>query len=219
MAFELLDEHEQGEVVRKWLRQNTMSIATGIALALLLIFGWQQWKHRQDGKAVEAALQYQALGVAVEGKRTEDADAIAAALRKDYPGTVYAVLAALGQAERAVVKGDLKAAAPDLDWARSNVKLPALKHLVNLRLAQVRLAEGDAAAALGLLESIDKAEYVGQAAELRGDALVKLDRDEEARAAYRDALAKLDPQAPNRSFVQMKLDDLGAAPAAAQQGS
>jgi len=219
MAFELLDEHEQGEVVRKWLRQNTMSIATGIALALLLIFGWQQWKHRQDGKAVEAALQYQALGVAVEGKRTEDADAIAAALRKDYPGTVYAVLAALGQAERAVVKGDLKAAAADLDWARSNVKLPALKHLVNLRLAQVRLAEGDAAAALGLLEGIDKAEYVGQAAELRGDALVKLDRDEEARAAYRDALAKLDPQAPNRSFVQMKLDDLGAAPAAAQQGS
>lgn len=219
MAFELLDEHEQGEVVRKWLRQNTMSIATGIALALLLIFGWQQWKHRQDGKAVEAALQYQALGVAVEGKRTEDADAIAAALRKDYPGTVYAVLAALGQAARAVVKGDLKAAAADLDWARSNVKLPALKHLVNLRLAQVRLAEGDAAAALGLLESIDKAEYVGQAAELRGDALVKLDRDEEARAAYRDALAKLDPQAPNRSFVQMKLDDLGAAPAAAQQGS
>jgi len=219
MAFELLDEHEQGEVVRKWLRQNTMSIATGIVLALLLIFGWQQWKQRQGRQVVEAALQYQALTKAVDEKRIEDADAIAAALRKDYTGTAYAVMAALGQAERAVTKGDLKAATADLEWALSKASVSALKQLISLRLAQARLADGDANGAIGLLDGIGKEDYAGQVAELRGDALVKLDRAEEARAAYQDALTKLDPQTPNRMFVQMKLDDLGGAPAAQQQGS
>jgi len=39
MAFDVLDEHEQGELVQKWLRENAMSIAIGIALGLILIFG------------------------------------------------------------------------------------------------------------------------------------------------------------------------------------
>jgi predicted negative regulator of RcsB-dependent stress response len=46
---------------------------------------------------------------------------------------------------------------------------------------------------------------------VRGDALVALNRKEDARAAYNDALANLDPNSPNRAFVQMKLSDLGGA--------
>ena len=42
---------------------------------------------------------------------------------------------------------------------------------------------------------------------------------EDKRKAYEDALSTLDPQAPARSFVQMKLDDIGgsAAPVAADK--
>ena len=87
MAFDVLDEHEQGELVQKWLRENAMSIAIGIALGLLLIFGWQQWKAHRARHAADASAQYQALVDAFDAKRNDDAKTLAEALRKDYPDT------------------------------------------------------------------------------------------------------------------------------------
>ena len=46
---ELLDEHEQGERVRAWLRENALGIIGGIALGLGLIYGWQWWQRQQEG--------------------------------------------------------------------------------------------------------------------------------------------------------------------------
>ena len=67
MSFDVLDEHEQGELVQKWLRENAVAIATGIALGLALIFGWQQWKVHRSTQDAAAAAQYQALADAVDG--------------------------------------------------------------------------------------------------------------------------------------------------------
>lgn len=211
MAFEVLDEHEQGELVRKWLRANAMSIAVGIAIGLALIFGWQQWKVRQLRTQGEAALQYGAFADAVAAKRGDDAAKIAEALRKDHAGSPYAVFAALTQAETAVTKGDLAAAQSDLAFADQNAKDPALKSLIALRTARVVLASGDASAALARLDGVPKSEFSALASELRGDALVKLGRPADARSAYEEALKGLDAQAPGRDVVQMKLADLPAA--------
>ena len=76
MAFDLLDEHEQGELVQKWLRENAMSIAIGIGLGLVLIFGWQQWQAHRVRNAAEAASQYEALSAAATAKRRSNAPAL-----------------------------------------------------------------------------------------------------------------------------------------------
>lgn len=211
MAFEVLDEHEQGELVRKWLRDNAMSIIVGIAIGLLLIFGWQQWKSRELRTQGEAAIQYKAFTDAVDAKRDEDATKIAEALRKDHAKSPYAVFTALRQAEVAVVKGDLKAAATDLAWASEASGDPALKALVALRRARVALADGNAEAALGFADGVPKTDFTATASELRGDALAKLGRHDDARSAYEETLKSLDPQAPGRDVVQMKLGDLPVA--------
>lgn len=214
MAFEVLDEHEQGELVQKWLRENAMSIAIGIALGLLLIFGWQQWKVHRVRHAAEAAAQYQALIDAADAKRNDEVDAIADTLRKDFPDSAYAVFAAMRQADIASAKNDLKSAEADLDWAQQHAGIPALKSLAAIGLARVKLDQNEADAALKLVDGLPKGDYAAMAGELRGDILAKLSRNDEARAAYQEALSNLDSQAPNRSFVQMKLDDLGPAAAA-----
>lgn len=216
MAFDVLDEHEQGELVRKWLRENALSIAVGVALGIVLIFGWQQWKTHRSRHAAEAAAQYEALNKAVEAKKDDEAAKVAEAVRKDYPDTVYAVLAALYQADTAVRKNDFPAAATALDWAEQHAGIGSLKSLVTLRMARVKLAQGDADGALKLLDGVPKDDYAAIAGEVRGDALVKLGRSDDARKAYQDALTNLDPQSPSRGFLQMKLDDLGGAAAAAQ---
>lgn len=215
MSFDVLDEHEQGELVQKWLRENAMSIAVGIALGLVLIFGWQQWKSHQSRKAVEAANQYQAMSDALTAKRFDDAKAIGDALRKDYPDSAYATFAALRAADAANDKGDLKTAATDLEWAEQHAGAPALKALAGINLAKVKLAQGDADGALKLLDAVPKGDYAAVAGEARGDVLAQLGRNDDARAAYQDALSHLDPQSPDRAFVQMKLDNLAAAKVAA----
>ena len=214
MAFDVLDEHEQGELVQKWLRENALSIAIGVALGLVLIFGWQQWKTHRARHTAEAAAQYQALTDAIEAKHDDEAATVAQAVRKDFPDTAYAVLAAMHQADVATRKGDLAAAATALEWAQQHAGVSGLKSLVTLRLARVKLAQGDADGAVKLIDGVPKESFPALAGEIRGDAQVKLGRIDAARAAYQDVLEHLDAQAPNRNLVQMKLDDLAAAPTA-----
>lgn len=214
MAFEVLDEHEQGELVRKWLHTNAMSIAIGIVVGLLLIFGYQQWKARELRTLSEAALQYSAFTEAVDAKRPDDAARIAETLRKDYAKTAFATLTALRQAAVQVEKGDLAAASADLDWASQSAGNDAMKSLIALRQARVSLAKGDAEVALGKLDQVAKADFPAQASELRGDALAKLGRNDDARLAYAEALTHLDEQSPERAYVEMKQ---GSLPVAVEQ--
>lgn len=217
MAFDVLDEHEQGELVQKWLRENAMAIAVGIGLGLALIFGWQQWQTHKATAAAAASAQFQALTEAVTAKKDEDAQKVAAAIRSEYPQSIYSVFAALQQADLAVQKGDLNGAAEQLAWAREHAKTSPLQWLIDLRSARIKLAQGDAAAALKLADGVGADNYVALAGELRGDALAKLGRNDEARKAYEAVLAATDTQGVDRNLLQMKLDNLGASAPAAQK--
>ena len=211
MAFDVLDEHEQGELVQKWLRENAMAILVGIGFGLVLIFGWQQWKVHGVRQTAEAAAQYQALADAAAANQADEVTGIATTLRKDYPKSTYAVLAALHEADMAAGKNDLAAAASALDWAREHAGDSSLQALVSLRSARVKLAQGDADGAIKLLDGLSDDGYAAVAGEIRGDALVKLGRTDDARAAYQDALTHIDVQAPTRNLLQMKMDDLATA--------
>lgn len=208
MAFEVLDEHEQGELVQRWLRENTFTILIGVGLGLLLIFGWQQWHAHRARKNLDAATQFDVLMTDADKKDFDAVKQIAEKLRSDYAGTPYAVLAAMREAEFDVDRADLAGAHAALDWAYQHAGIAALKALAGIRLARVELGQSKPRAALDLLDHLPPSAYDAQIDELRGDALVALKRDDDARKAYLDALANLDPSAPNRSFVQMKLDNI-----------
>lgn len=209
MALELMDEHEKGEHVRAWLRQNGSAIVTGVAIGLAGIFGWQWYQRSQIEHRVTAATQYQALTEAVERKDADAVAALATELGKSYQDTPYAALAALQLADIKLAAGDTAAAKEALRSVQGLSADPALLALATLRAARVALSSGDADAALKQVESVPKDMYAGFVAELKGDAMHALKRDDEARLAYQDALAALDSGAPNRRIVEMKLADLG----------
>lgn len=210
MAFDVLDEHEQGEMVRKWLRENALALAGGIGMGLVLIFGWQQWGVHKVRKAEEAATEYRSLVTASEAGDAGQAEALAASLRDGYSGTVYAVLAALRQADMAADAGNLDEAADALEWARANASGAALKGLVDVRLARVRLAAGDAAAALNVLNALPADSYPALREELLGDAFLASGQRDQARAAYQQALGHQEAGAPGEAIVRMKLESLAA---------
>lgn len=211
MAFDALDEHEQGELVRKWLRDNGSSILIGVGLGLLLIFGWQQWRSHQLRHQAEAAVQYDAMSTAVQAK---DAAAIGKGfelLKADYADTAYAVFAAMQQAEAALGNGDKTAALTAATWAFDHAKGDALKGLAGLRLARLKLGEGDAQAALDIAAKLPTDGYGAMIDELKGDALRSQGKNDEARGAYQSALQALEAAAPNRASLEMKLNALGGA--------
>lgn len=208
MAIELMDELEQGELVRNWLKQNLSAIVVGILGGIGLILGWQQFKAMKQSHAGQAQTQYVALAEAIEKNDAEATGKLNALLREKYSDTPYAVFAAFNAARQAVLKGDNDAAAKELTWAREQADLPALGDLATMRLARIKLAQGDAKGAMDLAATIASDAYKAMSAELRGDALVALKRDAEAEAAYDEALTALDAAASNREFVQMKRDDL-----------
>ncbi len=206
-----MDEHEQGELVRSWLRQNGGAIIGGVAIGLAGILGWQWWQHGKTQHRLDASSTYQALEEAVERKDTAGIDQLAAELGGKFADTPYGAMGLLRLADQKLAQGDAEAAQAALADAARAAQTPALTALANLRLARLQLAAGKAQEALDSLAKVPSNDYAGLAAETRGDALLALGRKDEAEAAYQDALTALETGAPSRFIVEMKLADLGVA--------
>jgi predicted negative regulator of RcsB-dependent stress response len=215
MAIELMDEHEQSEVVRKWLKDNVGTMLWGVIGGLLLVSGYEYWQRYARDRQEQAEAQYVSYTQALEKKDESAAPQLAALLRDKFPSSAYASFAALRESEQALAKGDAKAAAADLEFVRGHAKLPELTELATIRLARLQLAQGQADQALKLVGELKPEAYRALALEIKGDALRALKREAEARTAYDDALTVLDSAAPNRSYLEMKRNELGDAPAPA----
>ena len=206
MVDHLLDEHEQSERVRGWLRQNGAGLIAGIALGLAVIGGWNWWQQRQAGQQAEMGRQYSAVVAALGANDIKKASAEYAALAKK--DSEYAALAGMQLARAQVDAGDRDAAIATLRGVQS--KDAAIMSVVRSRTARLLLDAGKAQEALALLG--DKPEGAA-AIEARGDALFALGKIEEARAAYAQALVKLDVATPARRLVELKLIQVGGTPA------
>ncbi len=203
---DLLDEHEQSERVRNWLRANSAGLIIGVGLGLGAIYGWMWWKDQVQAKRLQASDSYQTIQEQVKAGKLKDAQAKAAALKD----SAYATLAALDLAKAQVDGGQRDAAIVTLRGAvaDANFKENLLAPIVNQRLAQLMIDAGKGEEALKLIAAADDA----GALEIRGDALFALGRRDQARDAYGKALAKLDVAAPQRRLVELKLSQSGGKP-------
>lgn len=209
-----IDEYEQGERVRTWLRNNGSSLIGGVAIGLASLGGWQWWQGQQEQHKVEAASEFQAFNKAVEAKEDAKAAAHAAALEQNHPDTPYPALAAMRRAQLLHSQGKDEDALKALDAAAGEQRDPMLSELVKLRSARLLTGMGRHEDAIKRLDAIPTPAYAAVAAEIRGDAEMALGRRDAARAAYEKALASLDIAAPTRPMVEMKLTDAGGSSSA-----
>jgi predicted negative regulator of RcsB-dependent stress response len=215
MAIDQIDEYEQGEKVRSWLRDNGGSLLTGIALGLAMIFGWQTWQGSQQRDREEGATQFAALVDAIEAKDEAKVKAFAAEIDAKHGDTPFATLSRLRRASFLQSQGKQDEAIALLKGAPAGAD-PALAELQSLRLARLQLIAGKPQDALKTVEALGaESRFAAVRGELLGDIQVALGKRAEAIKAYESALTAKDQAAGLRRLVELKLIDAGGkAPAA-----
>jgi predicted negative regulator of RcsB-dependent stress response len=197
---EILDEHEQSERVRAWLRRNGAGLIGGIALGLAAVGGWKWWEGQQQAEQAAMSARYQTI---VESLAAGD---LAQQARIASLEGTYRTLASLSLANAQLAKNDRDAAITTLRGIRADDA--ALRSMVSGRLARLLVDAGKADEALKLLADADTA----LALEVRGDAQFALGRNDQARESYQKALTRLEVDAPQRRLLELKLTQVGGTP-------
>jgi predicted negative regulator of RcsB-dependent stress response len=210
MAYDL-QEQDQIDAFKAYWNKYGNFLLTLLTVVLLAVAGWRGWSWYQQKQSAEASIVYDQLREAVAGKDVAKVRQVSGTLFERYSGTVYGPMGALLAARAYVDAGDLKAARAPLQWAIDHGRDDEYRHLARIRLAGLLLDEKAYDEGLKLLAVSDTGRFAASYADRRGDLLLAQGKRDEARAAYKEALDKLERTSALRPLVQMKLDALGGA--------
>lgn len=206
MAYDL-EEQEQLDEFKAWWKQHGTLISRVFIVLLVSYAAYQAWHYYQNKQSVAGSSLYQELVVA-DPKDLKTILAKSASLMDDYSGTPYAGRAALLAAKANYQAKQVASAKAQLEWAAKHASEPSVEALATLQLASILFEEKDLNGALDLLNESHEAGFDGLFADLKGDVLAALGKNAEAKAAYQEALDKLDPAGKVRALTQKKLESL-----------
>ena len=203
---DLLDQHEQSERVRSWVRNNAIGLIGGIALGLGAIAGWQWWQGQQqqsrmavNGRFSEAVTSFESGVPSLEkGRITIDG------IGKSNP--TLGALAAMQLAKAQVDAGKRDDAIVtlrnlhDLD--------PDMRSVVRQRLARLLVDAGKGKEAVAILDD----ERNPAMLDVKGDAQMALGDRAKAQEAYVKALSLVDVGDPQHRLLRLKLIEAGGVP-------
>ncbi|MGH8254148.1 MAG: YfgM family protein [Steroidobacteraceae bacterium] len=184
---EYMNEQEQWEFVRNWVRQNALWVIAGVALAAGGLWGWQAFQAHKEAALLAAGDQYQKL---IEAYAKNDRSAVLALADKislDHPQTGYAEQGQLVAARMQVENNELSAAQARLSKVRDSTSDHELALIVRMRIARLQIEQHQADAALATLAAVEPGAFAARFAEVRGDALLAKGDRAGALKAYREA--------------------------------
>ncbi|KTF13010.1 YfgM family protein [Pseudoalteromonas sp. H105] len=200
-------EEQQAEAIKRFFRENGVSLALGIVIGLGGLYGWKAYNQNQITTAESASDAYTKL---VENGEVLGAADTFIAENKD---SNYSVLASFVAAKEAVEQGQLDVASEKLSWIIANVDNADLKATATTRLARVQVAQKQYDEALATLDKAQNEAYKAAVAEIKGDIHLAQGNAEQARVAYQTAADAGGLE--NNPLLQIKLDDLAVSSPAA----
>jgi predicted negative regulator of RcsB-dependent stress response len=208
---EYLTEQEQIELLKTWIKQYSLVILAGMALAFVSITGWRYWQQRQNKIISHASSVYDEM-LTVRAQNNASATLVQAdKLFTHYPHTVYSQMAALMLARDAINKKDFAAAEKHYEWVIDHSSVDSFRQIARIRLARVLLVNGNPQKSLDTLKTVNEKSYQGMIEEVKGDAYLAMHNIALAREAYKKALAELPNAEVIRPLLQMKYDNLATS--------
>ena len=210
---EFLSEKEQLENIREWWRENGWYLIGGLALGVLILFGWNRFNSYEDAQGEAASELFVELRQAIEDDAPGDARSLLAQLRESYPDSPYTDQAGLVVAVIRMDAGQMRGASDELRYVMEETSDPELSLIARLRLARVLAQQEEYEQALATLD-VESGGFSGRYHEVRGDIHAELGDLVSARAAYTAALITEESNLVDRNLVQMKLEELSSPNAA-----
>ena len=214
-------DEEQIEALKSWAEENGTSLIIGIFLVLAVLCGSRYWQSSREATAAAASDIYVQMSgnvlsdtdLVIDDQELASAVELHTALKENFSSSVYSRYSALLLARLHVQRAELAEAANELRWVLDNPGLSLFQSIddeleltTRSRLARVLLAQGDAEAALDLLNAVEPGTFAGTFADIKGDAYVALGRLEEAREAYQTAL----DLGVSPDVTELKLNDISS---------
>ena len=207
--MEAYNPDDQLASLKNWWKQYGTALIAGVIIGLLLLVGGTYWKQYKIKRAETASQIYENLLADLQQGKPDAVSAAAAKLMQDYDATPYAGKSALLQARLRFDAKDVAGARTQLEWAMKNAIEASVQHSARLRLARLLLDQGEAAAALALVNTKDTNGFISEYEEIRGDALLAEGDRDAARRAYQTAIEKLPRASSYLQALTMKRDNLG----------
>ena len=209
-----LEEQEQLDQLKHfWNHWGTL-----ISCVLIVVCGslaaWNGYQYWQNRQATLAAALFDVVDVANRAKDTKRVEQAFGDLKASYAGTPQAAQAGFLVARSLVEAGNPDGAREALTWVAEHAGDDGLKALAKLRLASVLTEQKKYDEALAQLSGSLPAAFDGVAADHRGDILMLQDKRTEALAQYTKAYKAMGEEVEYRRLVEVKLNALGANPAA-----
>jgi predicted negative regulator of RcsB-dependent stress response len=207
MALDLEEQEQVDELKALWKKYGTY-ITRG-AIAFFMLYGlFQGWGYYQNKQSLSASELYQSITV-LDEKNTKEIMQKTQKLMDDYSSTPYAGRAAILFAKASYAEGLKDKTKEKLDWASSHAKESATESIALIQLGQILLEDKKYDEALKKANAVDNEGYLGLANDLKGDVLNAMNKKEEAKKAYLEALKRFGPKDPYARFTQEKLEALG----------
>lgn len=204
------NEHEQGEAVKSWLKENGGAIVMGLVIAFGGLFGFKQWQSWQDNQRQRSSAEFEVMSQLLAEDQLDAAMSNFQTLQNEFPDSPYASLAALEMARARLEAGQVDLAVNLYRFVAESGTPSAIKMVGIERLARVLLDQGSAEEALALIDdNRDAAGFEASLAEVRGDIFAAMGNNDEAIASYQKALDTLEEGVGDRNFLELKLKSLG----------
>jgi len=202
-------EEQQLEALKKWWKDNASSLFIGLAVGGLSLASWNFYQQTQYQHSVEASDMYVSVIAQAEASAGSTLDSsIVDKLVAGYADTPYAALSSMVVAKHEISSGNIDQAVSRLQWAIANAVEEEVKHVAQLRLARVMIAQKKYDEANNLLSSKHAVAFDAMYEELKGDMFVAKGELEQARIAYDKAIAGT---ANASRWLQLKRQDLGSS--------
>lgn len=222
MSEELRTEEEQVEAIKNWWNENGKSLIVTIAVVLAGYFGWNGYQDNLRAEGEAASSIYQQLVSQATKPLAEQSEAdkrelevVAAQLKTEYPGTLYAQFGGLYLAKFAIEANNFDGAATELQALVDAGKKGPVTYLAQVRLARVFIQLEKLDEALALVATTPEASFAAQYEETKGDVLFAKGDLTAALTAYQAARASAAALGINTQVLQRKIDDLAGAKLAA----
>lgn len=207
MSYET--EEQQLEALKEWWKENGTPLIIGAILGLAGFAGWKYWSEQQVVYQASASDLYTQVIEITKSDDKKDLVKSAQAIKNEYPKSSYSILSAFQLAKLAVEANEFDKAIVELTWVVDNHPSNELTEIAKIRLARLFIHQQQAEQALGLLSAEETSGYYALANLVKGDALMLLERKDEALQAYKIASNDLAIGARHPS-LKLKINQLSA---------